>query len=127
MCLTGFFLACTLGCKMVGLFTFLAVGTCVLVDLWDVIDIRKQYPIVRLSPRLDTFLKAYIGTCHEALLRARSWSYCFAILRLSLVLLDSLQSLVSFGDRRPFHEPCIPRVSARQRTVAQGTWYVIRA
>ena len=47
MCLTGFFLACTLGCKMVGLFTFFTVGTCVLVDLWDVLDIRKQYPMVR--------------------------------------------------------------------------------
>jgi dolichyl-phosphate-mannose-protein mannosyltransferase len=40
--LTGIFLACTLGCKMVGLFTFLSIGTAVLVDLWDVLDVRKE-------------------------------------------------------------------------------------
>ncbi|KAG8809776.1 hypothetical protein FRC17_003259 [Serendipita sp. 399] len=45
MCATGFFLACTLGCKMVGLFTFLTIGTAVLVDMWDVLDIRKRYPM----------------------------------------------------------------------------------
>lgn len=45
MCATGVFLACTLGCKMVGLFTFFTVGTAVLVDMWDVLDIRKRYPM----------------------------------------------------------------------------------
>jgi hypothetical protein len=81
--------------------------------------------VIRISPRFVKFLKAYIGTCLEALLRTRSWSYRFAVLGLSLVLLGSLQSLISFGDRRPFHEPCIPRVSARQRALAQGAWYAV--
>ncbi|KAG8889578.1 hypothetical protein FRB98_003640 [Tulasnella sp. 332] len=38
---TGTFLACTLGCKMVGLFTFLTIGTAVIVDLWQLLDIKK--------------------------------------------------------------------------------------
>ncbi|KAG9043252.1 hypothetical protein FS837_009835 [Tulasnella sp. UAMH 9824] len=42
---TGTFLACTLGCKMVGLFTFLTVGVAVLVDLWQLLDIRKGLSI----------------------------------------------------------------------------------
>ncbi|KAF9512686.1 glycosyltransferase family 39 protein [Hydnum rufescens UP504] len=41
LCSTGFFLACTLGCKMVGLFTFLTIGTAVLVDLWNILDYKK--------------------------------------------------------------------------------------
>lgn len=40
---TGFNLACSLGCKMVGLFTFATIGICVLVDLWDILDIRKGH------------------------------------------------------------------------------------
>ncbi|KAJ9110674.1 hypothetical protein QFC19_001503 [Naganishia cerealis] len=38
---TGFFLACTLGCKMVGLFTFMTVGAAVLWDLWQIMDIKR--------------------------------------------------------------------------------------
>lgn len=46
--LTGVFLACSLGCKMVGLFTFLTIGTAVLVDLWDILDIKKGHSMVSL-------------------------------------------------------------------------------
>ncbi|WWD22085.1 hypothetical protein CI109_106574 [Kwoniella shandongensis] len=42
---TGFWLACTLGCKMVGLLTFLSVGAAVLWDLWGILDIKKGHPI----------------------------------------------------------------------------------
>ncbi|KAL7424410.1 Dolichyl-phosphate-mannose--protein mannosyltransferase 4 [Cryptotrichosporon argae] len=38
---TGASLAATLGCKMVGLFTFAAVGAAVLWDLWGILDVRK--------------------------------------------------------------------------------------
>ncbi|KAI5451339.1 Dolichyl-phosphate-mannose--protein mannosyltransferase 4 [Naganishia albida] len=38
---TGFFLACTLGCKMVGLFTFMTVGAAVVWDLWQIMDIKR--------------------------------------------------------------------------------------
>lgn len=44
---TGVSLASTLGSKMVGLFTFLTIGTAVLVDLWDILDIRKGHSMVR--------------------------------------------------------------------------------
>lgn len=47
--LTGVFLACSLGCKMVGLFTFLTIGTAVLVDLWDILDIKKGHSMVSLT------------------------------------------------------------------------------
>lgn len=43
---TGVFLACTLGCKMVGLFTFLTIGTAVCVDLWNLLDIRRGHTMV---------------------------------------------------------------------------------
>lgn len=40
--LTGLSLGCTLGCKMVGLFTFMTVGAAVLWDLWGLLDVRKE-------------------------------------------------------------------------------------
>jgi dolichyl-phosphate-mannose--protein O-mannosyl transferase len=40
---TGFFLACTLGCKMVGLFTFATIGGAVIWDLWGILDIKKGH------------------------------------------------------------------------------------
>jgi dolichyl-phosphate-mannose-protein mannosyltransferase len=46
---TGFFLACTLGCKMVGLFTFMTVGAAVLWDLWQIMDIKRGNSMVRRS------------------------------------------------------------------------------
>jgi dolichyl-phosphate-mannose-protein mannosyltransferase len=48
MIATGASLAATLGSKMVGLFTFLTIGTAVLVDLWDILDVRKGHSMVRI-------------------------------------------------------------------------------
>ncbi|RXK42248.1 dolichyl-phosphate-mannose-protein mannosyltransferase [Tremella mesenterica] len=39
---TGLSLACTLGCKMVGVLTFATVGVAVLWDLWGILDIKKN-------------------------------------------------------------------------------------
>jgi dolichyl-phosphate-mannose-protein mannosyltransferase len=39
---TGASLACTLGCKMVGLFTFMTVGAAVLWDLWGILDVKRN-------------------------------------------------------------------------------------
>lgn len=44
--LTGVSLALTLGCKMVGLFTFLTIGMAVAIDLWKILDVRKGYTMV---------------------------------------------------------------------------------
>ncbi|GAA5997777.1 dolichyl-phosphate-mannose-protein mannosyltransferase [Rhodotorula paludigena] len=41
MVLTGVFLSLTISCKMVGLFAFLAVGSAVLFDLWNLLDIKR--------------------------------------------------------------------------------------
>jgi dolichyl-phosphate-mannose-protein mannosyltransferase len=49
MLATGAALACTLGCKMVGLFTFMTVGAAVLWDLWGILDIKRGHPIVSIS------------------------------------------------------------------------------
>lgn len=48
MIATGVFLALTLSCKMVGLFLFLTVGSAVLYDLWNIIDIRRGNSMVRI-------------------------------------------------------------------------------
>lgn len=47
LCATGLFLALTISCKMVGLFTFMTVGTAVVWDLWNLLDIRRGYTMVR--------------------------------------------------------------------------------
>jgi dolichyl-phosphate-mannose-protein mannosyltransferase len=47
MLATGVSLAMTMSCKMVGLLTFMTVGTAVAIDLWKLLDIRRGLPIVR--------------------------------------------------------------------------------
>jgi dolichyl-phosphate-mannose-protein mannosyltransferase len=47
MLATGASLAFTLGCKMVGLFTFASIGSAVLWDLWEILDIKKGHSMVR--------------------------------------------------------------------------------
>lgn len=47
--LTGVFLALTLGCKMVGLFTFCTVGAAVVWDLWDLMNIKRPNPMTLVS------------------------------------------------------------------------------
>lgn len=46
---TGFFLACSLGCKMVGLLTFATIGIAVLYELWDILDIKRGHSMVSWS------------------------------------------------------------------------------
>lgn len=53
MVLTGTFLSLTISCKMVGLFAFLTVGSAVLVDLWNLLDIKRGHSMVRVEARLD--------------------------------------------------------------------------
>lgn len=48
---TGASLACTLGCKMVGLFTFASIGAAVLWDLWMILDIKRGHSLVSRSTR----------------------------------------------------------------------------
>ncbi|GAA5970820.1 hypothetical protein JCM11641_004467 [Rhodosporidiobolus odoratus] len=49
MFLTGVFLSLTISCKMVGLFAFLAVGSAVVVDLWNILDVRRGYTMEHVT------------------------------------------------------------------------------
>ena len=44
---TGVFMACAWGSKVNGILTVFAIGIAVLVDLWDLLDIRKSPSMVR--------------------------------------------------------------------------------
>lgn len=48
MIATGVNLALTMSCKMVGLLTFLTVGSAVLVDLWNLLDIRRGHSMQKV-------------------------------------------------------------------------------
>lgn len=52
---TGVSLALTISCKGVGLFTFMTIGMAVVIDLWNLLDIRRGLTLVRLpfSARAD--------------------------------------------------------------------------
>ncbi|PWN21294.1 hypothetical protein BCV69DRAFT_282030 [Microstroma glucosiphilum] len=49
MIATGVNLSLTMSCKMVGLLTFLTVGTAVLVDLWKLLDINRGLTMRRVA------------------------------------------------------------------------------
>lgn len=40
--LTGVFMACTWGSKVNGILTVFAIGIAVLIDLWDLLDHKKE-------------------------------------------------------------------------------------
>lgn len=46
---TGVFMACTWGSKVNGILTVFAIGAAVLVDLWDILDYRKNASLVCLN------------------------------------------------------------------------------
>ncbi|KAG6869242.1 hypothetical protein C0993_009107 [Termitomyces sp. T159_Od127] len=49
---TGVFMACTWGSKVNGILTVVTIGIAVLVDLWDILDIRK-------NPSIDYFWRHF--------------------------------------------------------------------
>lgn len=44
---TGTFMACTWASKVNGILTVVTIGLAVLIDLWDILDIRKGHSMVR--------------------------------------------------------------------------------
>lgn len=46
MCSTGFWLACVLGSKMGGQLIFLAIGSAVVWDLWNILDVKRGHTMV---------------------------------------------------------------------------------
>jgi dolichyl-phosphate-mannose-protein mannosyltransferase len=49
---TGVFMACTWGSKVNGILTVFTIGVAVVIDLWDLLDIKK-------NPTMDTFWKQF--------------------------------------------------------------------
>lgn len=45
---TGAFMACTWASKVNGILTVLAIGIAVLIDLWDILDVKKGNSMVSL-------------------------------------------------------------------------------
>jgi hypothetical protein len=102
MIATGVSLACTLGCKMVGLLTFLSVGSCVLVDLWNLLDIKRGYTLVsseRVPSKERTVLTFTSGTRCQALLCPCPRINRYPRNCLSLILLRPFQNPQVFGNR----------------------------
>lgn len=58
---TGVFMACAWGSKVNGILTVLAIGIAVLVDLWDLLDIRK-------SPSMDPFWRHFAARAFALIL-----------------------------------------------------------
>jgi dolichyl-phosphate-mannose-protein mannosyltransferase len=46
--LTGFSLSCVISTKYVGVFTFVAIGSAVAIDLWDLLDINRRQGVLSL-------------------------------------------------------------------------------
>lgn len=105
---TGFFLACTLGCKMVGLLTFCTIGTAVVWDLWGLLDIRRSHPLSMVrSFAFDQFQSSLTPTsflCTGAVLETFPGQSDLPdrrpVLHLPLVLLDPFQDPLLLGHGR---------------------------
>ena len=94
---------------MVGLFTFLTIGSAVLVDLWDILDYKKGYAMVVVFRICHNLTYAFaLGSCVEAFLRESTFTHRPAFLRLSLLLLDSLQGAEVFRSWGHLHESRFP-------------------
>ncbi|RDB20864.1 Dolichyl-phosphate-mannose--protein mannosyltransferase 4 [Hypsizygus marmoreus] len=51
---TGAFMACTWGSKVNGILTVFTIGIAVLIDLWDILDVKK-------NPSMDVFWKHFMA------------------------------------------------------------------
>jgi|SRR5712675_1493538 len=54
MIATGIFMACAWGSKVNGVLTVVTIGAAVLVDLWDLLDIRKNPSMVSVCSLVRT-------------------------------------------------------------------------
>jgi hypothetical protein len=95
---------------MVGLFTFLTIGTAVCIDLWNLLDIRRGHTMVRLFVQLYACI-AYtsLGIVWPSLCGSRVWFDHCACHCLPVVLLDPLCHSYQLGNWRHVHEPGVPR------------------
>lgn len=96
---------------MVGLFVVATIGVCVLVDLWDLMDIKRGLTMVSwlLNYGYSRILITLIETLYETLQRTRTMSDRIAHRRVPLLVLRPLCNSESIRTRRYIHELFVPR------------------
>jgi dolichyl-phosphate-mannose-protein mannosyltransferase len=107
---TGVFMACTWGSKVNGILTVFTIGIAVLIELWDILDIKKGHTMVRLQlhSRLDS-KPSFIGPFQPTLFGKGRWLNHRAIYTVPVILLGPLYRPHSFWPWRHLHEPSFPR------------------
>jgi dolichyl-phosphate-mannose-protein mannosyltransferase len=58
---TGVALSCVISTKMVGVFTFLTIGSAVAIDLWGLLDINRRHGALTLSEFGKHFAARFVG------------------------------------------------------------------
>ncbi|KAI1260992.1 glycosyltransferase family 39 protein [Xylariaceae sp. FL1019] len=59
--LTGFALSCDISTKYVGLFAFVTIGSAVVIDLWDLLDVKRPGGALNLQQFTHHFIARVIG------------------------------------------------------------------
>ncbi|KAI0164940.1 glycosyltransferase family 39 protein [Xylariaceae sp. FL1272] len=59
--LTGFALSCDISTKYVGLFAFVTIGSAVVIDLWDLLDVKRPGGALNLQQFTHHFIARAIG------------------------------------------------------------------
>ncbi|KAL6886513.1 glycosyltransferase [Trichoderma longibrachiatum] len=59
--LTGFALSCDISTKYVGLFAFVTIGSAVIIDLWDLLDIKRRYGAISMPEFGKHFAARAVG------------------------------------------------------------------
>jgi hypothetical protein len=110
-------MACTWGSKVNGILTVLTIGVAVLVDLWDILDIKKGHTMVIIH--LSSLFFASTYDLSGPLLEAFHGESCGFDPRphrnLPIIFLRALFCSHLLWTRRYFHEPCFPRNLDRKR------------
>jgi len=104
-------MAFTWGSKVNGILTVFTIGIAVLVDLWDILDVRKGYTMVRYAASFSGALPIHVvlGTLLETLCCQSSGIDRCAHRSLPGVLLRAFCRSHSLWNWRHIHEPCVPR------------------
>ena len=59
--LTGVAMSCVISTKYVGVFTFFSIGCCVVIDLWDLLDINRRQGAISLQLFAKHFAARIVG------------------------------------------------------------------
>ena len=86
-------MACTWGSKVNGILTVFTIGIAVIIDLWDVLDIKKGHSMVCFYQLFFLYtqgLTTIPGLLYKALGCKSNWIHSRAIHRLSFLFLRPL-------------------------------------